>query len=69
MSLVQQVRVNHVADKEAPAIVRTRISFSIPRMESANLGHRQEGEQYQSVSSENRRPQNGRGGHGVWGIG
>lgn len=40
VSLVRQVSVNQVEDNDAPAIISTRISFSIPRMESANLWHR-----------------------------
>lgn len=39
VSLVKQMRVNQVAAREAPASISTRISFSIPRMESANLQH------------------------------
>lgn len=34
---LKQVRVNQVDDSEAPASISTKISFSIPRMESANL--------------------------------
>jgi hypothetical protein len=30
--------VNQVEAREAPAIIRTRMSFSMPRIESANLG-------------------------------
>ena len=37
MTLLRQVSVNQVEDSEAPASISTRISFSIPRMESANL--------------------------------
>lgn len=33
--------MNHVEASEAPASISTRISFSIPRMESANLGSRE----------------------------
>lgn len=38
VSLVRQVNVNQVEAREAPAIIRTRMSFSMPRIESANLG-------------------------------
>ncbi len=38
MNLLRQVSVNQVEDSEAPASISTRISFSIPLMESANLG-------------------------------
>lgn len=37
MTLLRQVSVNQVEDSEAPASISTRISFSIPRIESANL--------------------------------
>lgn len=37
MKLLRQVSVNHVEESDAPASISTRISFSIPRMESANL--------------------------------
>lgn len=35
--LFRQVRVNHVEDSVAPENRRRRISFSIPRIKSANL--------------------------------
>lgn len=41
VSPVRQVSVNHVAASEAPAIISTAISFSIPRIESANLQQKQ----------------------------
>lgn len=37
VTLLRQVSVNQVEDSEAPASISTRISFSIPRIESANL--------------------------------
>lgn len=37
VTLLRQVSVNHVEDNEAPASISTKISFSIPRIESANL--------------------------------
>jgi len=37
VTLFKQVSVNQVEDSEAPASISTRISFSIPRIESANL--------------------------------
>lgn len=42
MNRLRQVSVNHVEASEAPASISTRISFSIPRMESANLGRQWE---------------------------
>jgi hypothetical protein len=35
--LFRQVRVNHVDDRVAPENRRSRISFSMPRIKSANL--------------------------------
>ena len=37
VNLVRQVRVNQVEESEAPANIKTRINFNMPRMESANL--------------------------------
>lgn len=37
MTRLRHVSVNQVEDREAPASISTRISFSIPRIESANL--------------------------------
>lgn len=42
MNRLRQVSVNHVEASDAPASISTRISFSIPRMESANLGEASE---------------------------
>ena len=38
VTLLRHVSVNQVEDSDAPASISTRISFSIPRIESANLG-------------------------------